>query len=75
MLQLRRRKRDPHQPALQQHGAPSFYEHASVGYWQVFSLTSFALSLLMVFRTNSSYARWWEARTVRRLAAAFDCHQ
>ena len=50
---------------LQQKGAPSFYEHADVGYWQVFSLTSFALSLLMVFRTNSSYARWWEARTVR----------
>ena len=52
---------------LQQKGAPSFYEHADVGYWQVFNLTSFALSLLMVFRTNSSYARWWEARTVRIL--------
>lgn len=27
-----------------------------------FTLTSFALSLLLVFRTNSSYSRWWEAR-------------
>ncbi|KAI3434870.1 hypothetical protein D9Q98_002924 [Chlorella vulgaris] len=27
-----------------------------------FGLTSFALSLLLVFRTNSSYARWDEAR-------------
>ena len=25
-------------------------------------LTSFALSLLLVFRTNASYARWQEAR-------------
>ena len=50
---------------LQDKGAPRFYEQANVGYWQVFSLTSFALSLLMVFRTNSSYARWWEARTAR----------
>jgi len=29
---------------------------------QPFSLSSFALSLLLVFRTNSSYNRWWEAR-------------
>lgn len=28
------------------------------------SLTSFALSLLMLFKTNSSYSRWWEARTL-----------
>ena len=27
-----------------------------------FNLTSFALSLLLVFRTNTSYARWWDAR-------------
>jgi putative membrane protein len=26
------------------------------------SITSFALSLLLVFRTNSSYARWDEGR-------------
>ncbi len=29
-----------------------------------FSLTSFALSLLLVFRTNTSYARWQEARSI-----------
>jgi predicted membrane chloride channel (bestrophin family) len=29
-----------------------------------FNLTTFALSLLLVFRTNSSYSRWWEARMV-----------
>jgi predicted membrane chloride channel (bestrophin family) len=27
-----------------------------------FQLTSFALSLLLVFRTNSSYSRWYEGR-------------
>jgi predicted membrane chloride channel (bestrophin family) len=30
---------------------------------QVFVLTSFALALLMVFRTNAAHSRWWEART------------
>ena len=29
---------------------------------QAFNLTSFALSLLLVFRTNESYSRWLEAR-------------
>jgi predicted membrane chloride channel (bestrophin family) len=28
----------------------------------LFNLTSFALSLLLVFRTNGATARWWEAR-------------
>jgi predicted membrane chloride channel (bestrophin family) len=28
-----------------------------------YSLTSFALSLLLIFKTNTSYARFWEART------------
>eukprot|EP00879_Flechtneria_rotunda_P031097 GHRR01033941.1.p1 GENE.GHRR01033941.1~~GHRR01033941.1.p1 ORF type:complete len:228 (+),score=50.69 GHRR01033941.1:112-795(+) len=27
-----------------------------------FSAITFALTLLLVFKTNSSYARWWEAR-------------
>jgi len=27
-----------------------------------FNLTSFAMAMLVVFRTNTSYARWWEAR-------------
>ncbi|KAI8468050.1 MAG: Bestrophin, RFP-TM, chloride channel-domain-containing protein [Monoraphidium minutum] len=31
---------------------------------QGFNLTAFALSLLLVFRTNSSYDRWWEARKI-----------
>ena len=31
-------------------------------YLEPFALTSFALSLLLVFRTNSAYDRWWEAR-------------
>ncbi|KAL4859746.1 hypothetical protein ACK3TF_000036 [Chlorella vulgaris] len=30
----------------------------------IFMLTSFALSLLMLFKTTSSYGRWWEARTL-----------
>ena len=28
-----------------------------------YSLCSFALSLLLIFKTNTSYARFWEART------------
>ncbi|WPT13952.1 UPF0187 protein [Picochlorum sp. SENEW3] len=31
-------------------------------YNQPFILTSFALALLLVFRTNSAYERWWSAR-------------
>ena len=41
---------------VQDAGAPSFYREGQQ-YWQAFSLTSFALSLLMVFKTNSSYHR------------------
>ncbi len=29
-----------------------------------FNLSSFALSLLLVFRTNSSYSRWLDARKI-----------
>jgi len=29
-----------------------------------FTLTSSALSLLLVFKTNNSYGRWWEARII-----------
>jgi len=32
--------------------------------WEPYSLMSFALSLMLVFRTNSSYARWVEARAL-----------
>ena len=31
---------------------------------QAFNLTSFALSLLLVFRTNTSYSRWLDARKI-----------
>ncbi|DBA73418.1 hypothetical protein WJX77_011203 [Trebouxia sp. C0004] len=41
-------------------GAPSLSIEATAP----FSLTSFALSLLLVFRTNTSYARWQEARSI-----------
>ena len=29
---------------------------------QVYSLIGFALSLLLIFRTNTAYDRWWEGR-------------
>jgi len=29
---------------------------------QVYSLVGFVLSLLLVFRTNTAYDRWWEGR-------------
>jgi len=41
-------------------GSPSLSIEATAP----FSLTSFALSLLLVFRTNTSYARWQEARSI-----------
>jgi hypothetical protein len=43
---------------MQPLGAPQWPDgpHAGLS-WQVFNLTAFALSLLMVFKTNSSYAR------------------
>ena len=47
---------------MQPRGAPNLGNHPE---WIVpFTITSFALSLLMLFKTNSSYARWWEARTL-----------
>jgi len=41
-------------------GAPSATVHLS----SAFGMTTFALSLLLVFKTNSSYARWWEGRII-----------
>jgi predicted membrane chloride channel (bestrophin family) len=29
-----------------------------------FMMTTFALSLLLLFKINTAYARWWEARTI-----------
>lgn len=48
---------------LEKAGAPSFWREGQQ-YWQVFSVTSFALSLLLIIRNQSSYGRWWEARTM-----------
>ncbi|CAL5224016.1 g6636 [Coccomyxa viridis] len=46
-------------------GAPAWPSMSNTPYlFQPFSLTSFALALLITFRTNSCYARWWEARTI-----------
>lgn len=46
---------------MQPHGWPQVSDHPDL--IVPFNLTSFALSLLMLYKTNSSYARWWEART------------
>eukprot|EP00877_Chromochloris_zofingiensis_P009929 jgi/Chrzof1/518/Cz01g18220.t1 len=43
---------------------PSQSPNIALAAAEPFNLTSFALSLLLVFRTNSSYARWLEARTL-----------
>ncbi|KAL4444075.1 hypothetical protein ABPG75_011812 [Micractinium tetrahymenae] len=43
-------------------GLPGHWPHVTLALGQGFNLTAFALSLLLVFRTNSSYDRWWEAR-------------
>ncbi|CAL8460788.1 g319 [Coccomyxa elongata] len=44
---------------LQPRGAPIITRD---DYTVAFTITSFALALLLVFRTNTSYDRWWEAR-------------
>lgn len=41
---------------------PTYLQSMSVSNTTPFNLSSFALSLLLVFRTNSSYGRWDEAR-------------
>ena len=48
------------QQGLLWEGAPPAYLEAPAP----LSLTSFALSLLLVFRTNTSYGRWNEARVI-----------
>jgi predicted membrane chloride channel (bestrophin family) len=47
---------------LQPAGWPNVSTHDDL--LAIFTLTSFALSLLMLFKTTSSYGRWWEARTL-----------
>ncbi len=47
-----------------QNGAiiPQDWPSLTVEAGEAFNLTSFALSLLLVFRTNESYSRWLDAR-------------
>lgn len=41
----------------------NFGEHPHVrNFYQLHNLLGFALSLLLVFRTNTAYDRWWEGR-------------
>jgi len=47
---------------LGQQAHPGWVVVVSKDYNQPFLLTSFALALLLVFRTNSAYERWWSAR-------------
>eukprot|EP00887_Chlorella_sp_A99_P001239 scaffold14.g1239.t1 len=47
---------------LKEGALPRSWPHVTLALGQAFNLTAFALSLLLVFRTNSSYDRWWEAR-------------
>lgn len=44
------------------HQLPAILPALAVLPIEPFQLTSFALSLLLVFRTNSSYGRWYEGR-------------
>lgn len=46
---------------LAPHGWPQVTNHPD--FIVPFTLTSFALSLLLLYKTNSAYQRWWEART------------
>ena len=47
---------------LQAHALPPGWPALSLNTGDAFNQTSFALSLLLVFRTNTSYSRWEEAR-------------
>eukprot|EP00198_Chlamydomonas_reinhardtii_P001358 XP_001690694.1 predicted protein [Chlamydomonas reinhardtii] len=51
-----------YEQALQDHLLPGALPSFSGVSDTPFQLTSFALSLMLVFRTNSSYARWLDAR-------------
>ena len=52
-------------PANKQEGQlPAWLPSLQVASKEPFGLTSFALSLLLVFRTNASYERWDGARKI-----------
>ncbi|KDD74270.1 bestrophin [Helicosporidium sp. ATCC 50920] len=53
----------PPKPPFEQKGYfPGSWPHATFDLSQGFYSCTFALSLLLVFRTNAAYDRWWEAR-------------
>lgn len=55
--------------------APGFpWPNLAVPYQGLFSISTFALSLLLVFRTNSSYERWWEACSAWNGIVTGCCH-
>ena len=47
---------------MQIHLLPASWPQLALNTGDAFNQTSFALSLLLVFRTNTSYSRWEEAR-------------
>lgn len=51
-------------PELQNHYLPAWCIKLTVDSPEPFNLTSFVLSLLLVFRTNASYGRWDNARKI-----------
>jgi len=51
-----------HRRRLQAGMLPAFLPALDAKFKELFGMTSFALSLLLVFRTNASYGRWDEAR-------------
>ncbi|KAK9824364.1 hypothetical protein WJX72_009726 [[Myrmecia] bisecta] len=52
-----------YQSALAADRLPAGFPSLAIVSHEPFNLSSFALSLLLVFRTNASYARWNEGRT------------
>ena len=52
---------------------PGWPVAASADYMIVFQLTSFAVALLLVFRTNTAHSRWWEV-SGRRCCCCFCPH-
>ncbi len=49
----------------EKHDWPYFRENSNaVEYGLPFSTTSFAIALLLVFRTNESYRRWWDCASM-----------
>lgn len=60
------------QAIVQPMGAPDWPGAKYASTWQIFNLTAFALALLMVFKTNSSYARCAHANYMHSCCTHFD---